>query len=191
MIDEPHIRAAISKLRRGDKTGLGMLVEVYQIKALRAVFLILQDRPTAEDIVQTAFVHAYERLTRAEVTAPFRVWFLRGLVDDALTRARKISTPSASNLTIPPQVRKIVEALRADESIPIEGENPQALLQQALAILTPDERANIVLRHYLGLSEADLAIPLEDTTAPRPNSSRKRFSELIPLFRAKPNTGEE
>jgi len=91
MTDESQFRAAVEKLRRGDITGLTVLVEAYQIRALRAAFLITQDKPVAEDIVQSAFVRVYERIVQYDITRPFAPWFLRGVVNDALSWARKTS----------------------------------------------------------------------------------------------------
>jgi RNA polymerase sigma-70 factor, ECF subfamily len=52
---------AIARLKRGDIGGLEVLVRKYQAQATRTAFLIVRDRALAEDIVQAAFVRAYER----------------------------------------------------------------------------------------------------------------------------------
>ncbi|MBO9361121.1 MAG: hypothetical protein J7452_02850 [Thermoflexus sp.] len=40
------------------------LVRAYELRALRAAYLILQDRVDAEDAAQNAFLHAWERRHR-------------------------------------------------------------------------------------------------------------------------------
>ena len=52
---------AIRRLKRGDIGGLECLIARYQEKALRTAFLITNDEPMAEDIVQDVFVRFYER----------------------------------------------------------------------------------------------------------------------------------
>ncbi|MCD6519896.1 MAG: hypothetical protein J7M05_08245 [Anaerolineae bacterium] len=42
---------AISRLKRGDISGLKFLVQAYQLKALCAAYLIVQDPQTAQDVV--------------------------------------------------------------------------------------------------------------------------------------------
>ena len=51
---------AILSLKRGQIQALEYLVEVYQVKAMRAAFLITNDQKLAEDLVQEAFLRAYE-----------------------------------------------------------------------------------------------------------------------------------
>ena len=44
-------RQAIARLKQGDLGGLEFLVRTYQLQALHAAYLIVQDRDLAEDIV--------------------------------------------------------------------------------------------------------------------------------------------
>lgn len=53
---------AIRRLKRGDTGGLEILMEKYQVKAARAVFLITQDELIAQDVVQETFIRIYERI---------------------------------------------------------------------------------------------------------------------------------
>jgi len=50
------IQKAIQRLKHGDMNGLETLVYVFQTKAVRVAFLITQDEPAAEDIVQDTFI---------------------------------------------------------------------------------------------------------------------------------------
>jgi RNA polymerase sigma-70 factor (ECF subfamily) len=40
------------------------LVRQYQVQAVRTAYLIVRDRALAEDIVQAAFLRAYERISQ-------------------------------------------------------------------------------------------------------------------------------
>jgi RNA polymerase sigma-70 factor (ECF subfamily) len=63
---------AISRLKQGDLSGLEGLVRRYQARAVHAAYVIVQDRPLAEDVVQTAFVKAAERIQQFdERSRPF------------------------------------------------------------------------------------------------------------------------
>lgn len=84
VVDE---RNAIAQLKRGDIHGLDMLMRIYQVRALRAAFVITRDLPLAEDLVQSAFVRAYERIEQFDETRPFGPWFLRSAVNSAATAA--------------------------------------------------------------------------------------------------------
>ena len=82
-------QTAISRLKQGDLYGLGTLVSRYQAQAVHAAYLIVYDRPQAEDVVQTAFVKVAERIQQFDDKRPFAPWFLRIVVNDALKLARK------------------------------------------------------------------------------------------------------
>ncbi len=64
-----------------------MLVRRHQVEALRVAVLITRDRALAEDIVQAAFLRAYERIDQFDADRPFAPWFLRGVVRDAVKLA--------------------------------------------------------------------------------------------------------
>ena len=70
-------QAAIARLKHGQIEGLETLVHLHQRKALRAAVLICHDYALAEDIVQNAFVRAYERIQQFDASKPFAPWFLR------------------------------------------------------------------------------------------------------------------
>ncbi|MDI7278277.1 MAG: sigma factor, partial [Anaerolineae bacterium] len=62
---------AIARLRQGDIGGLEALVRGHQLGGLRAAYLILRDRDLAEDIVEDAFLRAYERIDQLDPQRPF------------------------------------------------------------------------------------------------------------------------
>src|SRR6478672_10701509 len=80
-------RTAIAQLKRGEIRGLDALMLIYQVRAVRAAYVITHDLPLAEDIVQSAFIRAYERIEQFDETRPFGPWFLRSVVNSAATAA--------------------------------------------------------------------------------------------------------
>ena len=86
---------AIAVLREGDPAGLESLVERHQLEALRTALIITGDRPTAEDVVEEAFVKVFQRIRQFKRGAPFAPWFYRIVVNEALsaTRRRRLLAP--------------------------------------------------------------------------------------------------
>ena len=82
-------RGAIALLKQGDIGGLEYLVEKHQVRAVRAAYLVCRDASLAEDIVQTAFIRAFERINTFDDTMPFGPWFLRSVTNDALKAAAR------------------------------------------------------------------------------------------------------
>jgi len=75
---------AIAKLKRGNIAVLQALVEMYQVQAVHIAILITQDRATAEDVLQNAFIRCFEHIAQFDAARPFRPWFFRILTNDAL-----------------------------------------------------------------------------------------------------------
>ncbi len=152
-------REAITRAQEGDIAGLEALVRTHQVRAVRTAYLIVRDRPLAEEIVQQAFVRAYERIGQLEPGRPFAPWFLRSVANDALKAVqrgrRTVSLEAAvdgraglADLLADPTPgpeQAVEEAERADE------------VWSAVQRLPAEQRAAVVLRYYTGLSDVEIA----------------------------------
>jgi RNA polymerase sigma-70 factor, ECF subfamily len=159
-------REALARLKRGDINGLETLVKAYQVQAVRAAYLVTRDRAQAEDIVQAAFLRIYQRFDQFDMRRPFAPWFMRVVVNDALkvvTRHRQLSLESNST-----ENQLSLEDLLPDSSPSpadlVEDAEMRQAVWDALGNLSPEQRAAIVLRYYLDLSEREMA---EALTLPR------------------------
>ena len=141
-------RGAIALLKQGDIGGLEYLVEKYQVRAVRAAYLVCRDASLAEDIVQSAFIRAFERIATFDDTMPFGPWFLRSVTNDALKAAarRERTVPldfvPAENVTVSPGLDERLESLETS-----------AAINEAIAQLPPEQRAAIVMRYYLDMTD--------------------------------------
>jgi RNA polymerase sigma-70 factor, ECF subfamily len=155
---------AIAALQRGEVGGLETLVRRYELRAVRAAYLIVRDRALAEDLVQAAFVRAYDRIGQFEASRPFAPWFLRSVVNDAIKAARRqsrqVSLETQSSGAPDDQAATLAELL-ADPAPGPEAHMEAAELKQAvwraLGRLSPAERGAVVQRYYLGRSEQEMA----------------------------------
>src|SRR5215471_12485132 len=77
---------AIERMRAGDIRGLEVLVRAHQVRALRTAYLVTRDVALAQDVAQTAFLRAYERIRQFDTARPFAPWFLASVLHEA-TRA--------------------------------------------------------------------------------------------------------
>jgi len=186
-------REAIARLKRGDIGGLEALVRKYQVQAVRTAYLITRDRALAEDIVQAAFLRAYERIGQFDARRSFGPWFLRSVVNDALKaaarRKRQVSLEAGSegeetSLADPgPGPADLTEAAETRQTV-----------WAALGKLPPAQRVTIVQRYYLNLSEVEMADELAcppGTVKWRLHAARKRLRTLLrPLWPAGSGRGE-
>lgn len=151
---------AIAQIKAGNVAGLRALVEMYQAEAVQAACLITGDRAAAEDVVQTAFLRTFERIDRFEPSRPFRPWFLRMVVNDALKVAarqkRHISLEGEQHADYLALVQKLDTTRREPEEA-LQRKELREEVQQALDRLSPRQRAAIVMHYFLDLSAAEVA----------------------------------
>jgi RNA polymerase sigma-70 factor (ECF subfamily) len=181
---------AIARLKDGDIEGLAELVRAYQVRALRAAYLVTRDRGVAEDVVQVAFLKAYQRIGQFDATRPFGPWFLRSVVNAAVQaanqRARMVPLEPGGT-----RERHDAEPTLADQApgpdLHWEAVETREELWAALGQLTPRQREAVVLRYYLNLDEAEMALQLEcppGTVKSRLSAARTRLRSLLrPTFR--------
>lgn len=155
---------AIARLKRGDLGGLEALVHRYQVRAVHAAYLIVQDRALAEDVAQAAFLQATERIDQFDDCRPFGPWFLRSVVNAALKAARRqkraISLESDLAATGFPLAEWLADPAPRPEAL-VESEETRQAVWQALGQLSPEQRAVIVMRYFLELSEAEMSAGLQ------------------------------
>jgi RNA polymerase sigma-70 factor (ECF subfamily) len=84
--DEPVLVAAA---QAGDIVAFETLVGRYERKILRLAQNITQNREDAEDVMQEAFLKAYEHLSGFQGNSRFYTWLVRIAVNQALMKLRK------------------------------------------------------------------------------------------------------
>ncbi|MGB0034448.1 MAG: sigma-70 family RNA polymerase sigma factor [Candidatus Acidiferrales bacterium] len=84
--DEPILVAAA---KAGDITAFETLVGRYERKIFRLAQNITQNREDAEDVMQEAFLKAYEHLSEFQGNSRFYTWLVRIAVNQALMKLRK------------------------------------------------------------------------------------------------------
>lgn len=173
---------AIRSLKCGDISGLEVLIARYQVKAIRAAFLVVHDEALAEDIVQEAFIRFFQRARYFDDTRPFEPYFMRGVVNAALNAIEK------ENKTVPIGADDditTIETLLGHVAL-VETQVEQSQLKHqimgCLSALPPRQRAVIVQRYYLEMSEKEMAAAMD--TAPGTikwllHTARTRLKSLL------------
>ena len=150
-------REAITRLKDGDISGLEALVEKYYTQAVRTAFLITHERDTAEDIVQTAFLRAYECINKFDDQRPFWPWFLRSVIHDALKAASRhhpISLDDSESLV---EAAAIAAASSDNPETLLEINSTRQAIEVALFQLAPPQRAAVVMRYFLEMDGEEMA----------------------------------
>ena len=140
-------RAWVRGAQRGSVSDLESLFRHHWPRAYRAAYLVVHDTAAAEDIAQEAFLAAVRALDRFDRRRPFGPWLHRIVVNRAIdwSRARTLRHEAGD------------AALDVAAANP-PSDNPHAeTLAAALAELSPEHRAVIVLRHLLEYTPGEIA----------------------------------
>jgi RNA polymerase sigma-70 factor, ECF subfamily len=177
---------AIAQLKHGHLAGLAVLVQTYQVQAVHAALLIVGDRGAAEEVVQEAFLRAYRKIGQFDDRRPFGPWFLRSVIHAALKVAAKQNR--IEPLEEPPAASRAAEWLIDPGLGPqeiAEAEEVREAVWQALAQLTPDQRAAVVLRYFLDEDENEM---IQALNRPRStvkwwlHAARQRLRDILRPF---------
>jgi RNA polymerase sigma-70 factor (sigma-E family) len=146
----PAGTAAVTTANAGQAPGreVSALYEAHALSLTRLAYVMLGDRPAAEDVVQDAFLALYRRWSRLRDTASapgyLRTSVLNGCRMVLRSRARRDDrTPGE----LP---------WESAEATALIGEQYRYLLL-AIRSLPPRQREALVLRYYLDLSEEETA----------------------------------
>jgi RNA polymerase sigma-70 factor, ECF subfamily len=165
-----HVRGA----QAGSSADLEALFRAHWPRAHRAAYLVVHDAGAAEDIAQEAFLAAIRALDRFDHRRPFGPWLHRIVVNRAIdwSRARSLRREAAD----PPD--DLPDPVPDGAGAPY---SPSVLA--ALAALSPDHRAVIVLRHFLEYTPGEIASLLElprGTVNSRLRRGLDHLAELLP-----------
>src|SRR5690349_6380376 len=158
--------ALVHAAKAGDVSAFEALVKKYDRNVFRIANHITHNREDAEDVVQDAFLKAYENLEQFQGQSKFYTWLVRIAVNEALMKLRKRRPERMVSLD--------EEVKTEDDSLPREvadwSPNPEQQYSQAelrdiltrtIQGLPPSFRTVFVLRDVEGLSTEETADALE------------------------------
>ena len=174
----------------GDVGALEPLVRAHYARSVRAAYLILRDRQAAEDVVQEAFARVPDRIGTFDGARPFGPWFSRTVVNGSVKAAsRRERTASYYGGDAEVLISRVADPARGLHEHAEQAET-QRRVWRALGQLPPAQRAVIVQRYYLGMTEAEMAGTADSppgTIKSRLNAARGTLSKLLrPQFGAEP-----
>jgi RNA polymerase sigma-70 factor (ECF subfamily) len=79
----------ITRMLRGEKNLYAIIVRRYNQRLYRVAMAIINDDAEAEDLIQTAYIKAYENLEKFEFRSGFSTWLTRILINEGLLRLKK------------------------------------------------------------------------------------------------------
>jgi len=158
-LDPESDEALVWKAREGDFSAFEKLFERHRDLVYRYAYQMAPRRDDAEDIVQEAFIKAYQNLKRYRDEAKFTTWLLRITANLGTDRARMYNRrksleerEAAGSLTW-----MTVGNYSEDPIDNIEQEERRALLRDAIAALPDHHKNAIVFRDIQEMEYDDIA----------------------------------
>jgi RNA polymerase sigma-70 factor (ECF subfamily) len=149
MSGHPDDNWLIAACREGKTEAFGVLVSRYQDRLYPTVFRLTGCAEDAWDLLQEAFLRAYEKLERFHGESSFYTWVYRIAINLALSDRRKHRHAARASAPLsgdPPDPHG-----DEDPAAPLERAERDALVQRALDSLAPDHRTVVVMKEFDGL----------------------------------------
>jgi RNA polymerase sigma-70 factor (ECF subfamily) len=170
--------------RRGNLQAFGELVRRYQDRLFNTVYRLLDNTEDAQDVVQEAFLSAFQALKSFKGQAQFYTWLYRIAVNSAISLKRKkrvgLSIHIGPGETFAFEPLDPSEANRPDFSL--ERQEEEQRVQDALNRLSPEHRAVLILKDIQGekyeTMAAILSVPV-GTIRSRLHRARMEMRELL------------
>jgi RNA polymerase sigma-70 factor (ECF subfamily) len=146
--------ALIRRVREGDPSAFDGLVQAYMRPAFQMAYRVVGHREDAEDLVQEAFLAAYQYLDSFDASRPFGPWLNRIVMNRGANlrraRTRRATEPETEGISTAPSA--------LDESTRAEA---RELLEQAMATLNERQRLIVTLFDVDGMTSTEIGAMLE------------------------------
>ena len=168
-------RQLIARILDGHAEEFGYFLERYSQEAFAIVVRLVPQQEDAEELVQDAFVRAFNRLETFEGRSSFSTWICRIAYTTAVSWLRK---RRIRYLSIDDQPK--LTDTEVDEALDDESRIEE--LRRAISLLKPDEQTLITLYYYDNRPLNDIAYILDaepNVLATRLHRIRRKLYLLI------------
>lgn len=170
--DDDLDRSLVRRYLTGERAAGDELVDRYHRSVFNVALRMLGNVQDAEDVTQTAFGNAFEALNSYDPKYRFFSWIYRMTLNESLNtlkRRRNVVSLDGS-FDVP---------ARTDSDSTVEAEEK---VGRALLELNPDDRAVVVLKHFVSFSYDEisdvLGVPVK-TVKSRLFTARERLRQVL------------
>ena len=186
--NEPDDLQLVARSQAGDTAAFNELVTRYRSRAFSMIYQMTRNEQDAWDLAQDGFVKAWKAIGRFRGQSSFYTWLYRILMNVTIDSMRRKHIQSGIEFDDQIGLRQIepgaATAPRA-ELQPAEKISDQEIrgrIDEAIAKLSPEHRAAIVMREIDGLEYTEIAAAMEcslGTVMSRLFYARKKLQSLL------------
>src|SRR5215510_6264196 len=147
----------VRRVMEGERALFEILMRRYNQRLFRVTRAIATNDLEAEDIIQDAYVRAYEHLTQFQGRARFSTWLTKIAIYEAYARVRRVDYQKVDSISaLEVQGMSFTADGRDPEQQIYDGEL-KTVLERAFDKIPEDYRSVFMLREVEGLSTAETA----------------------------------
>jgi RNA polymerase sigma-70 factor (ECF subfamily) len=157
---------AVSRVLKGETAFFEIIMRRYNQRLFRVARAILRDDHEAEDVIQDAYVRAYQHLSQFAGRSTFSTWLTRITIHEALARRRRrgrweeLEAVQKNQDSTP-----ILKSSMPDPEAQTAQAQARQLLQAAIEALPDDYRTVVIMRDVEEMNVAETASSLEVSEA--------------------------
>lgn len=151
----------VARVLDGETALYELLMRRYNQRLFRVARSILRDSDEAEDVMQDAYVRAFEHLSEFAGAAKFSTWLTKIAVYEALRRVKRRSRTVALDSKEGDFIMSTAASNTRDPERQTHDEEVRLVLERAIDALPDGYRSVFVLRVTEGLDVAETAAVLE------------------------------
>ena len=144
-------RELVERAQQGDQEAFEALVRLSTNRLFAIAYRILRDHHLAEDALQGTLITIWDELPRLRDPDRFEAWTYRLIVRASVAQARRERRGGPIVRLLPDDA----DVTRAPDTIGSVADRDQ--LERGFRRLSADQRAVLVLQHYVGLPLAEIA----------------------------------
>jgi RNA polymerase sigma-70 factor, ECF subfamily len=144
----------IEEVRQGQRASFSELVKRHQRGLLRLSMRFMKDLDCAQDVVQEAFIKAYEKLSLFEGRASFKSWLFQIAVNTAKNKLRENRHQFSD-------IEDVSIGIDATAEKNLVHQAVGRMLQKEVDLLPFKQKTALVLRVYEDMSFAEIAEVME------------------------------
>jgi RNA polymerase sigma-70 factor, ECF subfamily len=177
---------AVERTLAGDRNAYRVLVDRYSLYLYRLAYRMTGNSHDAEEVVQEAFLRAYQKLTQFAGNSNFGTWVYRIAANYSIDRIRQRNVEESRQMA-PSRITEDGPEIDPIAMVKDPSASPERLassaelaakMKQALDSLTPAERTAIVMRHWEGCAIEEIAAVLKSNSNATKNTVFRAVAKL-------------
>ncbi len=177
---------AVERTLAGERDAFRVLVERHSHNVFRLAYRMTGNQHDAEEVVQEAFLRAYQKLGQFAARSNFGTWVYRIAANYAIDRMRQKQKEEARRQTPSVEDQDGMEndpMNRVADVAPTPERLTQSIelrkqMEQALAALSHAERTAFVMRHWEGCGIEEIAVVLNSNSGAAKNTVFRAVQKL-------------